>query len=56
LSELFESGWGNVVFEVSPRGLRSPTFRQFGRTFEIHYRLLDHDVILEADTGTARSE
>jgi hypothetical protein len=49
----FEVGWGNVVLDVTPRGLRSPILRQAGVTFTVHYRLLDGDVVIEADTGTA---
>lgn len=56
LSELFEPGWGNVVLEVTPRGLRTPVFAQHGRVFDVHYRLLDHDVVIEADTGRASLE
>lgn len=52
LDEPFEVGWGHVVFDVTPRGLRTPTLRQPGVTFSVHYRLLDGDVLIEADTGT----
>ena len=52
LTELFEPGWGNIVFDVTPRGLRTPTLHQHGRTFEVHFRLLDGDVAIESDTGT----
>lgn len=52
LDEPFEVGWGNVVFDVTPRGLRTPTLRQPGVTFSVHYRLLDAEVLIEADTGT----
>jgi hypothetical protein len=52
LDEPFEAGWGNIVLEVTPRGLRTPTFRQDGVTFSVHYRLLDDDVVIEADTGS----
>ena len=52
LDEPFEAGWGNIVFDVSPRGLRTPTLRASGVTFSVHYRLLDADVVIEADTGT----
>jgi Family of unknown function (DUF5996) len=52
LDEPFEVGWGNVVLDVTPRGLRTPTLRQPGVTFSVHYRLLDADVLIEADTGT----
>lgn len=51
LDELFEAGWGNVVLDVTPRGLRTPTLRQPGASFSVHYRLLDADVVIEADTG-----
>lgn len=52
LYEPFEVGWGNVVLDVTPRGLRTPTFRQRGVTFTVHCRLLDGDVVIEADTGS----
>jgi len=52
LDEPFEVGWGNVVLDVTPRGLRTPTFRQRGVTFTVHYRLLDGDVVIEANAGT----
>ncbi len=52
LDEPFEVGWGNVVLDVTPRGLRTPTLRQPGVTFSVHYRLLDEDVLIEADSGT----
>ena len=51
LDEPFELGWGNVVLDVTPRGLRTPTLRQPDVTFSVHYRLLDADVVIEADTG-----
>jgi hypothetical protein len=51
LDEPFEVGWGNVVLDVTPRGLRTPTLRQPEVTFSVHYRLLDGDVVIEADTG-----
>ncbi|MFJ8924637.1 DUF5996 family protein [Streptomyces sp. NPDC102415] len=51
LDEPFEVGWGNVVLDVTPRGLRTPVFRQRGVTFTVHCRLLDGDVVIEADTG-----
>lgn len=51
LDEPFEVGWGNVVLDVTPRGLRTPTLRQPEVTFSVHYRLLDADVVIEADTG-----
>ncbi|MFJ1584663.1 DUF5996 family protein [Streptomyces sp. NPDC088197] len=52
LDEPFEVGWGNVVLDVTPRGLRTPTFRRRGVTFAVHYRLLDGDVVVEADAGS----
>lgn len=51
LSHLFEPGWGNIVYDVTSRGLRTPTLRLAGVTFEVHYRLLDGDVLVAADTG-----
>lgn len=51
LDQAFERGWGNVVFDITPRGLRTPTLRRDGVTFVVHYRLLDGDVVLEASTG-----
>ncbi|MEV6704127.1 DUF5996 family protein, partial [Streptomyces sp. NPDC051453] len=35
LDEPFEAGWGNIVLDVTPRGLRTPTFRRQGVTFEV---------------------
>ncbi|MFG2409868.1 DUF5996 family protein [Streptomyces brevispora] len=52
LDEPFEVGWGNVVLDVTPRGLKTPTLRQRGVTFSVHYRLLDGDVVIEADVGS----
>ena len=52
LDEPFEVGWGNIVLDVTPRGLRTPTLRQQDVTFSVHYRLLDADVHIEADTGS----
>ena len=51
LDQLFEPAWGNVVFEVTPRGLSTRTLRVDGVGFRVHYRLLDGDVVLEASTG-----
>ena len=50
LDEPFEVGWGNVVLDVTPRGLRTPTLRQQEVAFSVHHRLLDADVVIEADT------
>ncbi|MES4903406.1 MULTISPECIES: DUF5996 family protein [unclassified Streptomyces] len=52
LDEPFEVGWGNIVLEVTPRGLRTPTLRRRDVTFTVHYRLLDGDVVIEADSGS----
>ncbi|WP_330461501.1 DUF5996 family protein [Streptomyces sp. NBC_00820] len=52
LDEPFEVGWGNIVLEVTPRGLRTPTFRHPDVTFSVHYRLLDGDVLIETDKGS----
>ena len=52
LDQAFEPGWGNIVYGVTPRGLITPTLRREGVTFVVHYRLLDGDVVIEADTGT----
>lgn len=52
LDEPFEAGWGNAVLDVTPRGLRTPVFRQDDVTFAVHHRLLDGDVVIEADRGT----
>jgi hypothetical protein len=52
LDEPFEVGWGNVVLDVTPRGLRTPTLRQQDVSFAVHHRLLDADVVIEADTGS----
>lgn len=50
LSDLFEPGWGSIVLDVTTRGLRTPTLRQEGRTFEVHYRLLDGVVTIESES------
>ncbi len=52
LDEPFEVGWGNTVLDVTPRGLRTPTLRQRGVTFTVHYNLLDGGVVIEADNGS----
>jgi hypothetical protein len=52
IDEPFEVGWGNIVLDVTPRGVRTPVLRRPGVTFTVHYRLLDGDVVIEADTGT----
>ncbi len=52
LDELFETGWGNIVLDVTPRGLRTPTLRQGDTSFQVEYRLLDGEVELESDRGS----
>ena len=52
LDQPFEPGWGNVVYTVGPRGLSTPPLRRGGVRFQVHYRLLDDDVVIEASTGT----
>ncbi|MEU7445741.1 DUF5996 family protein [Streptomyces diastaticus] len=52
LDEPFEVGWGNVVLDVTPRGLSTRTFRHPEVAFRVHYRLLDGDVLIESDRGT----
>jgi hypothetical protein len=52
LNEVFEPGWGNIVLDITPRGLRTPTLRQRDVTFTVHYRLLDADVVIETNTGS----
>lgn len=52
LDEPFEVGWGDIVLECTPRGLRTRTYRTAGATFTVHHRLLDGDVVIEADSGT----
>ncbi|MFE3379492.1 DUF5996 family protein [Streptomyces anulatus] len=47
----FEAGWGNIALGVTPRGLRTPTIRESEVAFSVHYRLLDGDVVIEAETG-----
>ncbi len=51
LDELFEPGWGNIVLDVTPRGLRTTTLRQGPKRFSVHYRLLDGDVVIESNEG-----
>ena len=51
LDQLFEPAWGNIVLEVTPRGLSTRTLRVRGVSFRVHYRLRDGDVVLEASTG-----
>jgi hypothetical protein len=50
----FEAGWGNIVLDVTPRGLGTPTFRHRDVTFTVHYRLLDGDVVIETDKDERR--
>ncbi|MFE7672025.1 DUF5996 family protein [Streptomyces albidoflavus] len=52
LDEPFEVGWGNVVLDVTPRGLTTRTFRRPDTSFQVHYGLLDGDVRIESDRGT----
>ncbi|MGM9379387.1 DUF5996 family protein [Streptomyces antibioticus] len=52
LDEPFEVGWGNIVLDVTPRGLCTRTLRREGVTFRVHYRLLDGDVVIETDRGS----
>ncbi|PBO15543.1 hypothetical protein CLM85_02235, partial [Streptomyces albidoflavus] len=52
LDEPFEVGWGNVVLDVTPRGLATRTFRRPDTSFQVHYGLLDGDVRIESDRGT----
>ncbi|QKW24759.1 hypothetical protein HUT11_00315 [Streptomyces seoulensis] len=54
LDDPFEVGWGNIVLDVTPRGLRTPTFRHRDATFSVHYRLLDGDVVIETDEDERR--
>jgi hypothetical protein len=51
LDQLFEPSWGNVVLEVTPRGLSTRTLRSHDVSFRVHYRLLDSDVVIEASVG-----
>lgn len=51
LGLLFEPGWGDIVFDVTPRGLRTPLLRHDERTFSVHYRLLDGEVAISSDVG-----
>ena len=53
LSQPFEPSWGNIVLNVTGRGLVTPTLRVGNVTFTVHYRLLDNDVVIEASTGSA---
>lgn len=54
LDQLFEPGWGNIVLDVTPRGLRTPTLRQGPIEFDVHYRLLDGVVVIETSVGESR--
>lgn len=51
LDQTFETAWGNIVFDVTPRGLRTPVLRSGDTSFQVHYRLLDGDVLIEAGSG-----
>lgn len=53
LDQTFEPCWGNIVLDVSPRGLSTPTLRLAGVTFRVHYHLLDAEALLETSNGTA---
>lgn len=52
LDQTFEPSWGNIVLDVTPRGLSTPTLRVGDVTFRVHYRLLDSEVSLETSNGT----
>ncbi|MEO6942073.1 MAG: DUF5996 family protein [Terrimesophilobacter sp.] len=51
LDQTFEQGWGNIVLDVSPRGLSTPTLRVADVTFRVHCNLLDAEIVLETDRG-----
>lgn len=51
LDQTFEPSWGNIVLDVSPRGLSTPTLRVGGVTFRVHCHLLDAQVVIESDNG-----
>ena len=53
LDQTFEQGWGNIVLDVSPRGLSTPTLRVADVTFRVHCNLLDAEFVLETDRGSA---
>lgn len=53
LDQTFEAGWGNIVLDVSPRGLSTPTLHIAGVTFRVHCNLLDAEIVLETDRGNA---
>ncbi len=52
LDQTFEPCWGNIVLDVTPRGLSTPTLRVAGVTFRVHYHLLDARAMLETSNGT----
>ncbi|MFJ7326049.1 DUF5996 family protein [Streptomyces cyaneofuscatus] len=52
----FEVGWGNTVLDVTPRwGLRTPTSRQRGVAFTVHYRLTGCDALRVCRASGLRS-
>ncbi len=51
LDQPFEQSWGNIVLDVSPRGLSTPTLRVADVTFRVHCNLLDAEIVLESDRG-----
>lgn len=52
LDQTFEPCWGNIVLDVTPRGLSTPTLRLAGTTFRVHFDLLGSRVVLETSNGT----
>lgn len=51
LDQTFEPGWGNIVLDVTPRGLSTPTLRVSDVMFRVHCNLLDAEIVIEADRG-----
>ena len=47
--------WWQVTLHVTPRGLTTPPIPYDGRTFEIHFDLVDHQLLILESEGRSRS-
>ena len=50
----FELNWGNVPLTITPRGFATPTLDADEVAFAVEYDLLDHEVVVTANTGRER--
>ena len=53
LNQPYESNWANILMSVTPRGYRSPVLRQGDVDFEIEYNLVDDQVTVMTNAGSA---